>query len=180
MPENTALTAYALSFFCLGLFAQSGVLLMNRVFYAIQDTWTPVITGAGTILLNVLLNYTLVGWLDIGGLALAYSIAGIANLAALLFWIRRKIGAIGSKKIAVSFGRILGMSTAMGIAVFTVSQLCARYLVDIQTKTGQLLQVIFAISAGALVYFGLSFLLKVEEADMVKRMLMRRRRATES
>jgi peptidoglycan biosynthesis protein MviN/MurJ (putative lipid II flippase) len=68
------------------------------------------------------------------------------------------------------------MSAAMGAAVYAVAWFTEAHLVDIHTKTGQIIQVGSAIAAGGLVYFGLSFLLKMEETGMVRDMLRRKRR----
>ncbi|MCL2121668.1 MAG: murein biosynthesis integral membrane protein MurJ [Clostridiales bacterium] len=175
-PEDAALTANTLVFFCLGLFAQGGVLLMNRVFYALKNSWTPVGIGAAAMVLNILLNYLLRGPLNIGGLALAYSITGMLNLAFLLAMARRKIGAIGDGKLAASFGKILGISLIMGLVVYAVSALCGLYLVDTHTKAGQLTQVLSAVAVGVPVYMGLSVVLKMEESDVVWRMFRRSKR----
>ena len=169
---HTALTAYTLTYFCLGLFAHGGVLLMNRVFYAMENTWIPVVTGACTMTLNIALNYLLVRPLGTGGLALAFSIAGVANLILLLGIARRKIGPLGGKALAVSFGKTLGISLAMGGAVY----IAARVLepVGATSKAGQLLQVGSSLALACLIYFGLSYLLKMEEFNMVLRMMRRK------
>ena len=169
VSDDTALTAYTLTFFCLGLFAQGGVLLMNRVFYAMQNTWTPVCVGACTMAFNILLNYLLIGPLGIGGLALAYSASGTVNLCLLLLMTRRRIGPIGGRELAGAMAKILGMTAATGAAAYAVSRFIELYLADVHTKTGQLIQVGGAVLAGALVYFGLSLLLKMEETDMMKK-----------
>ncbi len=173
--ESTALTAYTLTFFCIGLFAQGGVLLMNRVFYALQNTWTPVPIGASAIALTIVLNFLLVGPLGTGGLALAHSIAGIANLLALLIVVRQKIGPIGGRSLAASFVKTVAISLVMGAAAWGTAKALELYVVDIQTKAGQVIQVGGAIAVGCLVFFGLSLLLKMEETAMVRRMLRRKR-----
>ena len=173
--ENTALTAYILTFFCLGLFAQGGVLLMNRVFYALQNTWTPVVTGACAMALNISLNYLLIGPMGAGGLALAFSAAGVANLILLLYLARLKIGPVGGGALAASFAKTLAMSLAMGAAMYAVAR--ALEPIGALTKAGQLFQVGGALSLGCLIYFGLSVLLKMEETDMVLQMIRRRKPA---
>jgi len=114
--EHTQITAYTLSFFCLGLFAYGGVQLLNRVFYALQDTWKPVTVGASAMALNILLNFAFLGPLGTGGLALAYSLAGIVNLGVLMVLLRRKIGRIDGQRMLTSFIKTLGISAAMGLA----------------------------------------------------------------
>jgi putative peptidoglycan lipid II flippase len=171
--ENTALTAYTLIFFCLGLFAQGGVLLMNRVFYALQNTWTPVITGAVTMLLNIALNYLLIGAFGTGGLALAFSTASAVNLCAMLIIVRRRIGPIGGKDIAFSFSKILGASLIMGAVAYAVARALEAATFS---AAGRFLQVGAALAAGGLVYFGLSLLFRMEEIELVIKLFKRIRR----
>ena len=172
--EDTALTAYTLMFFCLGLFAQGGVQLMNRVFYALQNTWTPVAIGAGSMVLNIALNYLLIGPLGTGGLALAYSIAGIVSLSLLLVMARRRIGAFGGKALALSFAKTLAISIAMGVAAYAASALTGRMLAGVTGQLALAIRVGASIAVGGLVYFGLSIVLKMEEINVVKRMFRRK------
>jgi len=174
--ENTALTASTLVFFCIGLPAQGGVHMMNRVFYAMQNTWTPVKIGASTIIINIILNYLLIGPLGLRGLALAYSMAVVINLLLLLYLAKRKIGHIGGRGIAASFVKSLGMSVVMGGAAYLTAHSLGNYIVNLDAKIGQLTQVGGAIIVSLAVYFGLSVLLRMEEFDMVRRMLRRERK----
>ena len=173
--ENTAMTAYILSFFCVGLFAQGGVHLMNRVFYATQNTWLPVIVGACGIAANIALNYILIKPLGAGGLSLAYSAAGILNLSVLIYMARRKIGLASGKKMLASFCKILGMSAVMGLAAHLIARVMEYHVVNISSKTGQILQVGCAIGGGMAVYLALSLILKMEEIEMVKQAIRRKR-----
>ena len=43
--RDTEVTAYALLFYAAGLFAQSGLQIITRVYYSLQDTITPVKWG---------------------------------------------------------------------------------------------------------------------------------------
>jgi len=166
--ESTALTAYTLTFFCFGLFAQGGVLLMNRVFYALQDTWKPVLIGLCAMALNILLNYLFISPMGTGGLALAYSCATIVNLLMQMQTLRRKIGRIGARALCVSFGKTLVISAIMGLCAYAAAWATETWWADVQTKAGQLAQVGVALLVGVLVYFGLSLALGMEETGMIR------------
>ncbi len=172
--EHTQITAYTLSFFCLGLFAYGGVQLLNRVFYALQDTWKPVTVGASAMALNILLNFAFLGPLGTGGLALAYSLAGIVNLGVLMVLLRRKIGRIDGQRMLTSFIKTLGISAAMGLAAYGVCWGMETYLVDVGTKIGQLIQVAAGLGTGVAVYVFLSLRMGMEEMDMVINVIGRR------
>jgi putative peptidoglycan lipid II flippase len=178
--ENTAITAYTLAFFCLGLFAYGGIQLMNRVFYALQNTWTPVTIGASAMALNIVLNFILIGPLGTGGLALAYSLAGIANLIVLLVLLRKNIGPMGGRAMGVSFLKTLAISLTMGLSAYGVSWVLENYLLDVGSKGGQLLQVAASVAVGIAVFFILAVRLNMEEMNMVMSVLGRRFRRNKS
>ncbi|HHX96075.1 MAG TPA: murein biosynthesis integral membrane protein MurJ [Clostridia bacterium] len=171
--EDTEATAMALLFYCLGLFAYAALQLLNRVFYALQDTVTPVLVGIFTIVLNIVLNFALIGPLGHKGLALAYSLAGMVNMLVLFFVFRKKAGPFDGRKIVHSFLLTLGISGVMGLVVrFTAGKLTLWF--DLATKTGQLLQVGISILVGVIVFAGLVFVLDMEEGDWARRILLRR------
>lgn len=172
--EHTAITAYTLSFFCLGLFAYGGIQLLNRVFYALQNTWTPVTIGASAMALNIVLNFLLIDALGTGGLALAYSLAGIVNLVVLLGILHRKIGHIGGKMMLISTIKTLGISLLMGLISYGVAWGLEVFLLDVGTKFGQLLQVLLSMAAGIAVFLSLALYMDMEEMKMVINVLGRR------
>ncbi|MDX9870840.1 MAG: murein biosynthesis integral membrane protein MurJ [Clostridia bacterium] len=174
-PEDTEATAYALLFYCIGLFAYSAIQLLNRVFYALQDTRTPVTVGILTILINIALNFWLIGSLAHGGLALAYSLAGIVNMIGLLVVLRIRIGSIDGRKMLASFLKTTGVSVIMGLAAYQTAAWLEAFL-DVGTKTGQVIQVAVAIAVGVVLFIGLALLLKMEESELAKKLFLRKLR----
>jgi putative peptidoglycan lipid II flippase len=81
--QSTADTAFALQFYALALFAHSGLEIVTRAFYALQDTLTPVAVGVGAMALNIALSIALLPALAHGGLALANSLATILEVLVL-------------------------------------------------------------------------------------------------
>lgn len=173
LPQDTEATAYALLFYCLGLIAYSAIQLLNRVFYSLQDTRTPVIVGIFTILVNIGLNFILIRPFGHGGLALAYSLAGFVNMFGLFYILRRKIGAIDGRKILWSFAKTLAISGVMGLAASYASSLVGT-MVDIGSKPGQAIQVGVGVITGAAVFAAFALILKMEEAEMAKALLLKR------
>lgn len=172
-PEDTSATAFALLFYCFGLFAYAVLQLLNRVFYALQDTRTPVTVGIVTILVNIALNFILIKPLGHGGLALAYSLAGIFNMLILLYIFRIKAGAFDGRRILHSFLLTLGISLLMGLAAYGTANIVAS-VVDTATKTGQIIQVGSGVTVGVIIFGLLALLLKMEEVEQVKHILLRR------
>src|SRR5205823_10508652 len=112
---STALTAWALPFFAVGLSAFSMVKVIVPAFYALQDTRTPVKTAFVAMFLNIGLNFLFIRPLRNGGPALATSIAAIFNSTALLFIFYRRYGSFGVRGIFNSVGKFTAGSIALGI-----------------------------------------------------------------
>ena len=158
----TQMTAAALFYYSLGIFAHAANALLVRVYFALQDTATPVKLGFWAVGLNIVLNLILVRYLAHGGLALATSIAALANCLLLAYYLRRRLGHLDGRRILSSTGKFAAASLAMGLAVTAASGFSAAFL-DPAILTHQLLQVGGLIALGGVVYLGTAALLKAEE-----------------
>jgi len=110
--DSTARTAAVFLCFTAGLWAFCGIQVLARAFYAQQDTRTPRRIAVMMVGANFTLNAILVWPMHEAGLALASSICGVGNLALLWIHLRRKIGPIGGRAVAVS-----AMKSAVAAAV---------------------------------------------------------------
>jgi len=118
----TMRTARTLVYYCIGLFAYSGVKLVVSAFYSLQDTKTPVRVGVFCMLLNIVCNLIFMQFLREAGLALATSVSSTANFLILYWLLRRRIGSFEGARIVAAFLRILGMSACMGVAAYYTFQ----------------------------------------------------------
>lgn len=116
--DSTAQTALALQFFAIGLFAHSGLEILTRAFYALHDTATPVKIGVASVAVNVVLSVLLIQFLAQGGLALANSLATIAEMFALLWLLRPRLDGVDGQTILNSGLKILLGSAVMGAVLW--------------------------------------------------------------
>jgi putative peptidoglycan lipid II flippase len=166
-------TYQALLYYCIGIFAYSAVQLQNRSFFALKDTFTPVIASILTIALNILLAVKMHGPLGVGGLALAYSLAGIFNFLFLLAVLRIKCGAIGGRKILISFC----ISTAASVIMFVAVRCSIQYMIAViplSHKLTELVSVGAGVGIGCLLYFLLVYWFKLEESQLVLAMIRKK------
>ena len=82
---STELTAWALLFFAVGLAGHGAVEVLNRGFFALKDTRTPVLIGIVSMGLGIVLAALLMRPLAQGGLALGISLAVL--LEAVWLWV---------------------------------------------------------------------------------------------
>jgi len=121
--SSTQMVAWALLWYAVGLTGHSLVEVLSRAFYAMHDTKTPVLVGIVAMTGNILLSFgfsqlfSQVGWLPLGGLALANTAATAVESLALLELMRRRMKGVGGKLILRTGALALAASTVMGAAL---------------------------------------------------------------
>jgi len=158
----TNMTASALLYYSIGLFAYACVRLITISFYALKDTKTPVKIGIYIVFINIALDLILVRYLAHSGLALATSVAALINLIILLKVLQDKIGDFELKSQGSFLLKIIISSIFLGIICVLVSNYFGS-LLDLSNKYNQLIQVTASIFSGCLAYFIISYILDVKE-----------------
>ena len=170
----TEMTARALFFYCVGLWAIAGARTVAPAFYSLQDTRTPLKIGLFCLGANVVFIAILIHPLKHGGLALATSLSSTLNLI-LLFWkLNSKIGKIDMRKNIKSLLRDVFCSLPMGVAAYLI---CS---VGNWSTTGNIwekvLLLLIGIVIGLGIYLGCSYWVKSEEMLFLLKMIRRRRK----
>lgn len=112
------MTANALFYYAIGLWAFSGVKIVVSAFYALQDTVTPVKVSVITFFSYIIFGVILMGPLKHGGLALALSLSSALNFTLLVFLLKRKLPEWKLSPISLSVLKVLLSAAVMGISVF--------------------------------------------------------------
>jgi len=114
--EDTEATTLALQYYAPGLLGYSAVKIAAPSFYALKESRTPVLVGALTVAVNIVLNVTLVKWIGFKGLALGTGLAALFNSGMLLWILRRRLGGLEGRQIAISLSKITAASLVMAAA----------------------------------------------------------------
>lgn len=154
--------ASIMALFSISMITQSIVGIMNRSFYAGQDTKTPLVTGIISIILNVGFGSIFYSFTDLGasGMALSYSIISTVNAIMLLFLMNRKMKGIYISKLLEFFAKAVPATLIMIAALLLLQGLPVRPV----TKLLQLAFLACEISAGAVFYVAAMIMLKAEDA----------------
>lgn len=181
----TVLTGRTLAFFSLAIFAQALVYLVSRAFYALHDTKTPLIVGAVSTLLMVVLSFSFVSFgnsnlqnfanfhstrlrlipVGVESIAFATSIAGIFNLIVLLYFLNKKIQIFYISSFWITQIKIFLSVFFMGFAIYIPIKLLDQLVFD-TTKTINLIFLTGISSVvGLSIYLFLTWLLDVKEAS---------------
>ncbi len=173
-PESTRKTAYALTFYALGLFPIGISRVQQQVYYAYKDLKTPTIVAGVSAVVNIALCLTLSGPMGHGGIALAGSVAALAAALCFAVLLRRKLGAIGGPAMWVRLGKAAVATAAMAGALagleaaWPAAQLHSRLLLGVWVAA--------ACAGGALVFLAVAQVLGVNELATVLSALRRRLR----
>jgi putative peptidoglycan lipid II flippase len=172
-PASTEAVAYALTFFALGLAGHATVEIVDRVFYALQDTRTPVLVAVAAIGLNIVFSLILMRTpLTYGGLALANSIAALIEAGILIWLIGRRFPELALENFGTSAVRTLAASLVMGLPVAWLATALGVVLTPWGTP-GQALLLGACVVVGAGLYALASLAFRSDELVVLWRLVRR-------
>lgn len=116
--KDTLLTAIPLFYFCIGITAQAVIQILPRAFYALKDTWQPVILGIIAMAVNILAMVLLIGPLAHGGLAFATTIAAFVQMILLFYYLRKKLGTMDGLAVISTSLKTLIASLLMAMVIW--------------------------------------------------------------
>ena len=140
MPEDTTQTAWTLIGYTVGLIAYCLQQIIIRAFYAFQDAKTPVKIAMGMVIVNLILNLSLIWHFATAGLALATALTASGQVFILtLILIKRKLLVL-TQDLTATLTKTLIAATVMAVACL----LTRSWLTD----AAPLIQVTLILTAG--------------------------------
>ncbi|MEX0622138.1 MAG: murein biosynthesis integral membrane protein MurJ [Candidatus Woykebacteria bacterium] len=173
--DATVATAVTTSYFAIGIFAQSGVLLLIRTFYALHDAATPLKVAVGSLIFHVTISSFLVFFvapkvlIPVALLGLSASFTGIFSFFILLYLLHRKVGGFDKHKLFVPAGKIFFSAAAMGLLLYIPLhvKIGGTYVIDYIIDTTRVFNLLILTAAalilGLAIYVALTWWLKSEE-----------------
>jgi len=158
------MTAAALLFFSVGLVGQAAAILLNRGFYSLQDTRTPLKISVITVLINLGLSLVLIRYLQHSGLALANSLANLVYMTLLMVYLKKKVPGLRRDGLLIFTLAVLAAAGLMAAASYAVNGALAGL---VQGLPGLVIQVSLAVIAGVVVFVAAVFAFRVEEARLI-------------
>lgn len=120
-PE-IAQTAASLRWQAVGVWAIASVRTVVPMFFAYNDTRSPVIASATNLLVFAAMAFGLTYVVQHVGIAMALSAAGIAQLAMLLWLLRRRVGRLGLRAVVDRALRTTVAAAVMGGVLFGLAR----------------------------------------------------------
>lgn len=168
--KATTMTVTALVFYSIGLFGMSLKLFLDKIFYSLQDTRTPMVNSVITVLLNIVLSVILINFMQHSGLAFATSISITVSSTLMILLLKNRIKILKIRQIFISGIKVLIASLIMGLIVYN---LYIKYVVNmsknIYLELGLLILLIFI---SAVIYLAIIYLFRVYEIKWIYRLLI--------
>lgn len=168
------ITSTALVWVSLGMAGYAVQNILSRAYFARQEGRAPLIAGAISIGVNILLCMALTDRFEVAGLAFASAVSSTVYALLLLVPMERRGEGVLDRSMAADLVKMLLATLVMG--------LCARGVLDLLTavlpagKPGELLSLGLCALAGVAVYGVLSVVLRIPEAALVLSFLKRGKR----
>ena len=169
--SDVTVVAGCLAAFSLGLVFNGWMLMLTRGFYGLQSNWLPTTIAVGTLCLNAILDVALYP-LGVWGIPFATSLVNIVGVAALVYFLRRRVGGVDLVRVSTAVVRITVASLALGVVAFGT-----WYALDGalgRTTGAQVVSLGVSLALGGVVYLGACRLLGVRELDALRQTVSRR------
>lgn len=157
----TAMTSSAFTFYATGLIFMSLNVYITKIYYAMHDMKAPMIFGAVSVVINIILNVILVQFMKHNGLALSTSIAAMCNTLLLgkgMKYLHKDISLITSRKkiLKIVFSSIISV-----LVSFFIYNILIQYFLN--TLYIRVIQFAISVIIAAFIYFLLLKLYRIEE-----------------
>lgn len=167
--ERISTAGTILAMFTIAMIAQSMLAILTRAFYANNDTKTPLYIGIVSMVLNYVFCTIFLSYTDLGpaGMSLSYSLISVIYMIIMMFILSKKMNGMQWKKLLKYSVKIFVAAAIMGIVLFCANRIIPinfSQTFSIHSKLLEILALGIEIIVGALIYFGCTMLLKVNEA----------------
>jgi len=122
--EDTVLVARSTALYAAAIWAFSLMQILNRAYYALHDTTTPLVLGIVNLVLNVVVELPLL-WTPLAeaGMAAGTLVAFAVQAVAMVYMLDRAVGGLGLSRIGPGVVKMVIASLLMWLACAGVQRL---------------------------------------------------------
>ena len=157
--HDASLIAKSTMVYAAAIWAFSLLQIINRAFYALHDTRTPLMMSVVNILINLVVEIPLLWKMGESGMAVGTVVSFAVQAVVTLWLLDRRIGGLELRRSVIPILKMLVGTIIMGIACFAV-KMSPLYPHGIG-RLAWAIQLMLLLAVGAAVYLGVCFLLGV-------------------
>ncbi len=163
--HSAMLTSTALTFYAFGMLGFAYAEVLNKSFFAMQNSKTPMLSALISIGVNIVLSYMLSKLMGIGGLALAAALAASLNAALNFFFISKKGHNILTKADVFDTAKLLLSVLVMAAVTWGTYRLSILLLPD--NFWGRALMLLIPSACGSIAYLLTCMICKAAEIKLI-------------
>jgi putative peptidoglycan lipid II flippase len=167
---NVSTAGSILGLYALGVTGIGIKEVIDRAFYSLKDTKRPAVNGVIIMGINITASLLLVSHIGVKGIPLAYSIAALIGSFTLIIMIRKKIGAFGGKSLLLTGFKAIAASVIMLLSIIPLNGFLEQFTFG-HAVLDKGLKLVIPVIAGALIYYVLTYIMKVDEAREIMQKL---------
>jgi len=166
---DTQQTALALSCYAVGLTGYAALKVLSPAFYALGNARIPMLVSIASIVVNYAVASTMVRVAGLGhaGLALSTSAVALFGFLVLFAILRKQIGGIYGRSLAMQLGKVALASAAMAAGIMLSTHFMAQHFGV--SKLERLADLAVSIPLGLIIYYVACRALGISELDSVIR-----------
>jgi len=164
--HDVIVTSNILIFLSIGMLFNGTRDILDRSFYALQETKKPIRIGVIGVAVNIILNLIFVTKIGVIGLALSTSISSTLCCILLIIFMDRKLEVENFYSLFMDSIKVIIASLIMATMIFFLNDLIAYYIYN------QIILLISKLLIGMLIYCFLIVIFKVGEFSKIYRGLL--------
>ena len=170
--DDTRTTFQILGILAISLFAQSLVQLFARAFFALQNTWIPLIVAVVSEAVQIFLIISLVHRFDVYALGMAFVAANIVNFFLLYWFLRRELKGVWQDRAMLwPAAKIVVASVGAGLSAQATKTWFGFNLSPLDTFVSVFSQAAVTTAVALVVFILLSVWMHIEELESLKSFL---------
>lgn len=145
---TTQMVAWALLWYTVGLVFHSVLEILVRAYYAMHDTKTPVLVGVAAMIVSIGLSlafsriFSAVGWMPLGGLAMAVSVSTAMEAVILYIIMHKHLGGIPHQGILLGLVAACTGSLGMMLVLLIWQRLTTQLSAGVMALGGVVLGIV--------------------------------------
>lgn len=165
---DVIMTSSSVFYYALGLIPMCLRVLLQNVFYSMQDTKSPLINGTITLVGNFIFSIILMQYMSYRGLALATSISVTITTVFMIRMLAKKRIRFLNRLVFLKILKIAISSVLMGVTIIILKQLNG-FMLD-----SSFFQLSIYVIIGILIYFSSIKIMDIEEINWLLGLVMNR------
>ncbi len=171
--QATVETGFVIAAFSVAIVVQSVGLLLERAFYALHDTQTPVSISLITTSIIIVSEFILVQnlHLPVWSLAVSASVGITFQIIILTFLLQKRTVRLVSFKNSIPVLKIMVSSFLSGLVMYLLMKILDVAIFDTQYTINLLILTLIVALSGLITYLGICYILKLDEVTLIIKLI---------